>query len=133
MSVFNGATGERALGKSATRRRGLSWPRLRKGLGHGLTHVVLIALGLLFFLPFAFMVSTSLKAERQIFVFPPIWIPNPVIWRNYVDVFDYAPFLRYLANTLMIVAAHLIGTVLTCSLAGYAFARLPRPAVTSSS
>ena len=127
MSVFNHATGQGTLGKPASRVRALSWSQVRRWLGQLSAHTVLIALGLLFFLPFAFMVSTSLKSERQIFVYPPIWIPNPTIWRNYVDVFDYAPFLRYLANTLMIVAAHLIGTVLTCSLAGYAFARFRAP------
>lgn len=107
--------------------RTISRYRVRKWIGRGLVYLVLTALGLLFFLPFAFMLSTSLKAERQIFVYPPIWIPDPVIWLNYVDVFDYAPFGRYLLNTLIIVAAHLFGTVFTCSLAGYAFARLRAP------
>ncbi len=46
----------------------------------------------MFFVPFAFLVSTAFKSERQIFVYPPIWIPNPIIWRNFTDVFDYAPF-----------------------------------------
>ncbi len=101
--------------------------RFRKLTGRTVIYIVLIGLGAIFFLPFVFQVSTSLKAERQIFVYPPIWIPNPVIWRNYTDVFDYAPFMRYLLNTLIICSAHLFGTVFTCSLAGYAFARLRAP------
>jgi multiple sugar transport system permease protein len=105
----------------------LTLGRARRYAERGLTHLALLALGVLFFVPFAFLVSTSFKAERQIFVYPPIWIPNPVIWRNYTDVFDYAPFALYFLNTLFIVSAHLIGTVLTCSLAGYAFARLRAP------
>ncbi len=101
--------------------------RFRKLTGRTVIYIVLIGLGAIFFLPFVFQVSTSLKAERQIFVYPPIWIPNPVIWRNYTDVFDYAPFMRYLLNTLIICSAHLFGTIFTCSLAGYAFARLRAP------
>jgi len=101
--------------------------RFRKLTGRTVIYIVLIGLGAIFFLPFVFQVSTSLKAERQIFVYPPIWIPNPVIWRNYTDVFDYAPFMRYPLNTLIICSAHLFGTIFTCSLAGYAFARLRAP------
>jgi multiple sugar transport system permease protein len=126
MSAFNNTTGGATLGKQM-RLQSVARYRLGKLSGRTLIYVLLIGLGLLFFLPFVFMVSTSLKAQRQIFAWPIIWIPNPVIWRNYTDVFDYAPFVRYLVNTLLIVAAHLIGTVLTCSLAGYAFARLRAP------
>ena len=99
----------------------------RKWIGRAITHLILIGLGFVFFVPFAFLVSTAFKSERQIFVYPPIWIPNPIIWRNFTDVFDYAPFGRYLINTLYIVVAHLFGTVVTCSLTGYAFARLRAP------
>ncbi|MBX3014828.1 MAG: carbohydrate ABC transporter permease [Caldilineaceae bacterium] len=74
-----------------------------------------------------FMVSTSLKAMRQISRFPPEWIPEPIIWGNYPDVFLYAPMHRYLLNTLIIVLPTVIGAVFTSSLAAYAFARLRAP------
>jgi ABC-type glycerol-3-phosphate transport system permease component len=73
------------------------------------------------------MVSTSLKADRQIFAWPPVWIPNPVIWGNYPAVFDYAPLHKYFINSLTIATAHVFGAVVTCSLAAYAFARLRAP------
>ena len=50
-------------------------------------------------MPLIFMVSTSLKASRQIAKFPPELIPNPFIWGNYTDVFIYAPMHQYLLNT----------------------------------
>jgi multiple sugar transport system permease protein len=90
-------------------------------------HIPLAAIGVFFFLPLLWMVSTSLKADRQIFAFPPIWIPDPVIWRNYPDVFDFAPFLRYFRNTVIIVVLSIIGTLLSCSLVAYGFARLKAP------
>ena len=76
-------------------------------------------------LPLLWMVITSVKADRQLFVSPPVWIPNPIIWANYPAVFDYAPFLHYLRNTLYIAVPNVLGPVITCSLAAYAFARIP--------
>ena len=105
------------------------------GTGHHVTktgrqlfsHVVLIAGSMFFFIPLVFMLSTSLKATRQIAKFPPQWIPNPWIWRNYSDVFHYAPMHKYLLNTLLIVLPAIVGAVVTSSLAAYAFARLRAP------
>jgi ABC-type glycerol-3-phosphate transport system permease component len=90
-------------------------------------HLILIAVGVFFILPLVWMISTSLKSNRQIFVFPPEWIPNPVIWRNYPDVFDYAPFLLYFKNTIMIEVACIVGTLLSSSLVAYGFSRLDAP------
>ena len=73
------------------------------------------------------MVSTSLKADRQIFAFPPIWVPDPFIWGNFPAVFIYAPMHLYFLNTLTIALAHVLGAIFTCSLAAYAFSRLRAP------
>ena len=87
-----------------------------------------LALGsLVFALPFVWMVSTSLKADRQIFAFPPIWVPDPFIWGNFPAVFIYAPMHLYFLNTLTIALAHVLGAIFTCSLAAYAFSRLRAP------
>lgn len=91
------------------------------------THVALLLGSIVFVVPLFFMVSTSLKAMRQIAVFPPEWIPDPFIWLNYPDVFLYAPMHRYLLNTIIIVIPAIIGAVVTSSLAAYAFARLRAP------
>jgi len=109
---------------------GLSAQLLVKGtkvLRRVVVHLVLLAGSLIFVAPLLFMVSTSLKAQRQIVVFPPVWIPNPVIWHNYTDVFYYAPLHRYFLNTLLIGSTWVIGATLTSSLAAYAFARLRAP------
>ncbi len=98
-----------------------------KILRRALAHLVLLAGSIVFVAPFLFLVSTSLKAHRQIVVFPPVWIPNPIIWRNYTEVFYYAPLHRYFLNTLLISTTWVIGATLTSSLAAYAFARLRAP------
>lgn len=100
---------------------------LRKGLGSSITHLILLAGSFFFVAPMLFMVSTSLKAMRQITRFPPEWIPDPVIWGNYPGVFTYAPMHLYLFNTLTIVIPTIFGAVFTSSLAAYAFARIRAP------
>jgi ABC-type glycerol-3-phosphate transport system permease component len=97
-------------------------------LAQGLfSHLILLTGSFLFFAPLVFMVSTSLKASRQIAKFPPEWIPDPVIWLNYPDVFRYAPLHKYLINTLFLAFPNVFGAVLTSALAAYAFARLRAP------
>lgn len=94
----------------------------------GLLKHLALGIGAVFFVvPLVFMVSTSLKALRQIAQFPPALIPDPVIWRNYSEVFYYAPMHRYFVNTFILVAPAVFGAIFTSSLAAYAFARLRAP------
>ena len=78
-------------------------------------------------LPFIWLVSSSLKEERQIFQFPPTWIPNPVRWQNYVDALTYKPFNIYLMNTMIIVTLNMIAIVGSASICAYGFARIKFP------
>src|SRR5919201_5356965 len=97
-----------------------------------LAYVGVIALAVPFFFPFAWLVSTSFKTASQIFVFPPNWIPNPVAWSNYPNVLTYIPFMTYLWNTMQVCFWNVLGTLISCSLAAYALARLRFPGRTAS-
>jgi ABC-type glycerol-3-phosphate transport system permease component len=92
-----------------------------------LSHLVLILGSIVFGLPLFWMISTSLKATYQIFVWPPQWIPNPIVWDDYPTVFEYAPLQLYAVNTLIVAAASIFGSIVTSSLAAYGFARLRAP------
>lgn len=92
-----------------------------------ITHVTMLIGSIVFGLPLFWMISTSLKPSYQIFVWPPQWIPNPIVWEDYPAVFDYAPLHLYAINTLIIAAISIVGAVLTSSLAAYGFARLRAP------
>jgi multiple sugar transport system permease protein len=86
----------------------------------------LLALGAaLVLVPFAWMISTSLTAKDQLFVYPPQVIPNPIVWRNYVDAWNALPvsFTRFTANTLFITLLAMSAEIFTCSLVAYGFAR----------
>lgn len=95
--------------------------------GSAFVHLLLIAGSFIMLIPLAWTLSTSLKTVQQIAVWPPEWIPNPVMWQNYVEVFRVAPVALWLRNSLVIVAANVIGSVLTCSLVAYGFARMEFP------
>jgi ABC-type glycerol-3-phosphate transport system permease component len=74
-------------------------------------------------IPLAWLISSSLKPDDQLFAYPPVWIPRALKWGNYANAWGYAPFGAYLINTLTITAFTLAGTVVSCSLVAYGFAR----------
>jgi multiple sugar transport system permease protein len=96
-------------------------------LGQAVLYLALIGFGMTFVLPYFWMVSTSLKRTGYEFQYPPVWIPDPVVWQNYVDTWKLLPFATWLWNTVVIVGLSMAGAILTSSMAGYGFARLRFP------
>jgi ABC-type glycerol-3-phosphate transport system permease component len=78
-------------------------------------------------LPFLWLISSSLKLEQRVFLFPPQWIPDPIRWVNYLEALTYKPFFLYLRNTMIIVIFNEIAIISTSSICGYALARIPFP------
>lgn len=77
--------------------------------------------------PLLWMISTSLKDMGSVFLFPPQWIPHPVLWENFPQALTMFPFGRYFLNTTVITFYRLLGTLTTASLVAYAFARYRVP------
>jgi multiple sugar transport system permease protein len=77
--------------------------------------------------PFLWMISTSLKANAEVFVYPPVWLPSKPLWSNYTHVLELIPFGRYLLNTTLVATTVTVLEVLTSSLAAFAFARVDFP------
>ncbi len=92
-----------------------------------ITYMVLVVGSLLFFTPLFWQISTSLKTSAQAQAFPPVWIPSPVQFENYAALFERFPMATYIANSVFITVAVIIGTVVSSSLAAYGFARLRMP------
>ncbi len=86
--------------------------------------MILLTGAVIFLLPFIWMVSSSLKEEQAVFQYPPQFIPNPVMWSNYITALTYKPFPLYVFNTLIIVVLNLIAVLLTSSFCAYGFARI---------
>ena len=79
-------------------------------------------------LPFLWMLSTSLKDANLVYAIPPQWIPNPVDWENYRDIWSAANLLTGIKNSLIVTVLVLLFSTLTSSMAAFAFAKLHFPA-----
>ncbi|KRF10095.1 sugar ABC transporter ATP-binding protein [Paenibacillus sp. Soil766] len=80
-------------------------------LGNGLTYVLLTIVSAVILMPFVWMLTTSLKDQTKIFMFPPQWIPSPIVWSNYSQVFKVQPlFVTHYANSLYIAIVVTVGT-----------------------
>ncbi len=104
-----------------------TWRRLRKMASTWAAHIILLTTGVSFLLPFIWMISTSLKGQRQIFVWPPVWIPNPTVWSNYLEAVTVVPFFVYLKNTMVIAVWNVVGILLSCPLVAYGLSRIRWP------
>lgn len=93
----------------------------RKLIGTVMQHALLAVLGAAFLLPFYWMVSTSLKTNKEILAFPPVWVPETLQWSNYADALDSVPFLRYAANTAIICTFSILGVLISTTLVAYGF------------
>jgi ABC-type glycerol-3-phosphate transport system permease component len=98
-----------------------------ESLGNYISYLLLSLGALMVLIPFAWMISTSLKRKVDVMIFPPQWIPHPVQWHNFSDAFTTFPFGLYTLNSTIIVIFVLAGTLLSNSFAAYGFSRLNAP------
>ena len=90
-----------------------------------LLYGALLGIASLLLAPFAWLLSTALKAESaDLFAFPPQWIPDPIVWSNFAKAWDILPFIRYLYNTFYIAIATVLINVFLSSMTGFALARM---------
>jgi len=90
-------------------------------------YVVIIGITVIMLLPFAWMLSASLKLSRDVFVFPIEWIPSEPRWQNYVDIWTKIPLAVFIYNTSKLTLIVTVLQLLTSSFAAYAFAKLNFP------
>ena len=98
--------------------------RIKHNASRFLIHLTLAGGGAMMLVPFFWLLSSSLKAPHEIFVFPPRWIPDPIRWSNYLEVFEVVSVMRYAANTMTITFFSTLGVIISSSMAAYSFARL---------
>jgi multiple sugar transport system permease protein len=118
-----------SLGRQATKPIRPQRIPLRKRLISILRHLALITVTIVFLLPFYWMIISAFKENTLVFSNPINWFPNPIRWQNFPEAFNYPgfPFLKFLWNSTYYAGGVTVGTILSCSLAGYAFARLRYP------
>lgn len=92
-----------------------------------LRFLVVLVGAVAFMTPTVWMVTTSLKVDAQVWLIPPKWIPDPVVWSNYSEAWNLLPFARFFGNTILICALCVVGLMLSSGLVAYGFARLRFP------
>lgn len=74
-------------------------------------------------IPLLWMLSASLKLDKDVFKIPFEWIPSDPAWSNYQRIWQQVPMLRFTFNTFKITAITTVIQVFTCSFAAYGFAK----------
>ncbi len=87
-------------------------------------HLLLIIIGIIMIIPFLWMISSSLKTQYDVMKIPPVWIPDPLIWWNYVEIFVERPLTLFILNSFKVTILAVLGQLFFSSLAGYAFAKI---------
>ena len=96
-------------------------------IGRIVLHVVLVIAAVAILVPFVWMVVSSLKSNTQVFTVPIQWIPDPVVWQNYLDIWTKADMSTWLRNTLLLSVVITFLQVLTGSFAAYGFSKIRFP------
>ncbi len=89
-----------------------------------ITYILLIFFAISIIFPFFWMISTSLKTQKEAVKFPPSFIPENPQFSNYQKAWSKVNFTRYFLNTILIALVQLAGILFTSILAAYAFAIL---------
>jgi ABC-type glycerol-3-phosphate transport system permease component len=117
------------------------WQRksVREGVWLACVHTFLVLVALVLMLPFYWLVTSALKPEQDLFLYPPKWLPNPATLDNFraaltgkifeesagaVAMFNVP---RYVRNTLIIVLGNMVFGVTISALVAYSLARLHFP------
>lgn len=106
----------------------IPWYRRRSTIKYiriAISFIIIIPLAIIYLAPYIGMFSTALKTPKEIFSYPPKIIPESIQWKNFADGWSaYVPFDTYLFNSLKITINNVIGNLVSCTLAAFAFARL---------
>ena len=100
------------------------WRQVRRLAAQTALYLMLLIGSVITLFPFVWLIRSSLMGPAQIFSFPVEWVPSPVRWGNYQEALTSVPFDRYAFNTMRIELLVIAGTLITSTVAAFAFARL---------
>ena len=107
---------------------GFNWHRARRIIINIFFYILLLGMCAFVLFPIGWMFTVSLKPNNiPVFTIPPEFFPTQYWnWANYPEALlsPFRPFLRYTANTVLIFLGNVVGTLISCSLVAFAFARL---------
>jgi multiple sugar transport system permease protein len=92
-----------------------------------IARIILIAVSVLFLVPFYWMFVTALKPNAELSVFPPELWPKDVRWDNFIIAVNTFPFWTYFGNTVIITVGVIIGSIVSNLIVAYGFACIRWP------
>ena len=94
-------------------------------IGKIFVYVILLLIAAAMVIPFLWMLSASVKADREVFQMDPfVWIPEVPKWSNYVKIWTKIPMFQFVKNTVFLTIVVTLLQLLTSSFAAYSFAKL---------
>jgi len=90
-------------------------------------YIVLVGIAVIMVGPFFWMATTAIKPMKEVYIYPPKFIPTRLSLENLLEVMKLIPIWRYLANTAYIAIVGTLGQLAVCTMAAYAFSRLKFP------
>lgn len=90
-------------------------------------YAIMVVVCLVVGFPYFWLMTTSLKESSKIFLFPPQWLPDPVRWQNYVELFTKTNYALYLWNSAKVSLLTTAGTVGVAATAAFATAKIKFP------
>ena len=112
---------------SATTRPQRSRAHARRLTARGITYLALGAALVATLTPFVWMLLGSVKTQQELVRRPPTWLPETVTWENFAAWFGRLHIGTYFTNSVVVAAFTVLGTLLFCSMVGYALAKLHFP------
>jgi multiple sugar transport system permease protein len=100
---------------------------LKRSLAVFFIYLFLVIVAFSMLIPFAWMISSSLKLNKDVFTFPMKWIPQNPRWQNYSDIWTKIPLGTFIVNTVKLSVIVTFLQLLSSSFAAYAFAKLRFP------
>lgn len=93
--------------------------------GKIVVYLILLIITAVMIIPFLWMLSASIKSDREVFLMDPfVWIPEVPKWDNYVKIWTKIPLLKFVENTVILTIVVTFLQLLTSSFAAYSFAKL---------
>lgn len=94
-------------------------------IGKIILYIILILITVVMVIPFLWMLSASIKSDREVFQMNPfVWIPEVPKWDNYINIWTKIPMLKFVENTVFLTIIVTLLQLLTSSFAAYSFAKL---------
>ncbi len=96
----------------------------KPAIGKLLLSIILLVIAFIMLIPFVWMLSASLKYDKDVFTVPIQWIPQKPRWQNYTEIWEKIPLLQFVLNTSKLTLIVTVLQLLTSSFAAYAFSKL---------